>query len=246
MFFPMHKFLFNLSTRGMGVGNTFGEQRLFKEFYPKMLPENAVVVDIGAGSGAFLSKILEKRSDAKVFAFEPNPSSFKILKEKYDYKIKTFQMGVGRNRSTATLYDLPGRQDSGAASIHKEVFQGIYNIEKVVSHNIEITTLDEQMEKENIKRINLLKIDTEGNELDVLHGASKLLKENSIDIIQFEFNAMNAYSNSSFRNFWEILENYDFYRVLTDGLLKIDKYFPITCEIYGEQNFVAIRKDFKK
>ena len=68
--------------------------------------------------------------------------------------------------------------------------------------------------------IDLLKIDTEGNEFNVLKGAKKLFEFNKIKAIHFEFNQMNIVSKSSFKDFWDLLnENFIFYRILPRGRL---------------------------
>jgi hypothetical protein len=42
-----------------------------------------------------------------------------------------------------------------------------------------------------------------------------------------------------FKDSWDFLPNYDFYRMLPDGLVKIENYSPIFCEIFAYQNIVA-------
>ena len=61
-------------------------------------------------------------------------------------------------------------------------------------------------------------------------------------MIQFEFNEMNVASRVFFRDFWLMLPNYEFYRLMVDGMIRIDKYDPIYCEIFAFQNIVAFRR----
>jgi len=56
---------------------------------------------------------------------------------------------------------------------------------------------------------------------------------------------MNVYSRVFFRDFYELLVNYNFFRMLPDGLIFLGKYNPIFQEIFAYQNIVAIRKDLK-
>ena len=85
----------------------------------------------------------------------------------------------------------------------------------------------------------LLKIDTEGHELEVLKGFEPYIRQNKVDLIHFEFNEMNVASRVFFKDFWEFLPNYDFYRMLQDGLIPIKNYNPVYCEIFAYQNIVA-------
>ena len=64
-----------------------------------------------------------------------------------------------------------------------------------------LSTLDLFCEREAIPNIDFLKIDTEGNELDVLEGAKKLLSGGKIKIIQFEFGECDVFSQSFFERF---------------------------------------------
>jgi hypothetical protein len=54
---------------------------------------------------------------------------------------------------------------------------------------------------------------------------------------------MNIISKKSFKDFWDLLENYEIYRILFDGsLMKLREYSPINCELYAYQNIIAIQK----
>jgi len=74
----------------------------------------------------------------------------------------------------------------------------------------------------------------------VLRGGIKTLKKKKIKAIHFEFNEMNVVSRCFFRDFWKILDQYKFYRLLPNGMLEIRNYTPLSCEIFAYQNIVAI------
>ncbi len=113
-----------------------------------------------------------------------------------------------------------------------------------ISHTVDIIKLDNFVLEQNLSVIDLLKIDTEGNEFKVLLGCINALQDKRIKAIHIEFNEMNIVSKVSFKDFWDLLRNYDFYRILPGGgLLPIKNYSPIVCEIYAFQNIVAILKD---
>ena len=107
---------------------------------------------------------------------------------------------------------------------------------------MDIDFIDDFVLQNQIEKINLLKIDTEGNELNVLLGAKDSLKAGRIEAIHFEFNEMNVISNTFFKDFWDLLVEFDFYRVLHDGMHHIQTYNTLTCEIFAYQNIVAIKR----
>ena len=48
---------------------------------------------------------------------------------------------------------------------------------------VDITTIDSYCQKQNIKSIDILKMDVQGNEINVLKGAKQMLKEKRIKLI---------------------------------------------------------------
>lgn len=112
-----------------------------------------------------------------------------------------------------------------------------------VEKEITTTTLDGYAEASGIDHIHLLKIDTEGHELEVLRGASGLLQQKQIDLIQIEFNEMNVISRVFFRDFAETLSDYRAFRLLPSGVLPINNY-PLKTELFAFQNLVFVHNRF--
>jgi dynactin complex subunit len=139
------------------------------------------------------------------------------------------------------LYNYKNAPGSQHASLFKDVIEHIHHGESTVVQ-VDVTTIDRFMEEHAIQKIDVLKIDTEGNDLNVLHGAKHAIEQQQIDIIHFEFNEMNVVSRVFFKDFCDILPNYTFYRMLPDGIISLGEYYPLVFEIFAFQNIVAIRK----
>lgn len=139
------------------------------------------------------------------------------------------------------LFDYKNNDGSSHASLYKQVITDLHKGD-VVSHKVNIVKLDELLKDFN-KKIDLLKIDTEGNEYNVLLGATSLLK--NINAIHFEFNEMNIISKTTFKDFWDLLnKDFVFFRILPYGkLLPIKNYSTIYCEIYHYQNIICLKKE---
>jgi len=103
--------------------------------------------------------------------------------------------------------------------------------------------LDEYAQENSIDRITLLKIDTEGHELEVLKGAQSLLSKGAIDLIQIEFNEMNIVSRVFFRDNQKLLVGYKAYRLLPTGAIPIGKS-PLKSELFAFQNIVFVHERF--
>lgn len=205
--------------------------------------EAFIVLDVGANVGNYSKKVLEINPKVQLHCFEPHPKTFKVLEENIGFdKAQLNNKGVGETNSTLQLYDYSEADGSSHASLHKGVIEEVHGKDSVV-HQVEVIELESYLKEKGIDKVNLLKIDTEGNELAVLKGLGEYLSQKKIEKIHFEFNEMNIFSKSSFLDFLKILEGYQFSRLLPNGKrLPITKYAAVDHEIYAYQNVVAERK----
>lgn len=246
IFRKLNMFLYHISLRGLGILNYQGEYLTGEKAWLKNYlkdKRNPVVLDVGANVGNYSKDILASNDNVKVFAFEPHPTTFKKLISNINEKnFKAFNFGVGDVEGKLELFDYDNKDGSSHASLYRDVIKDLHK-GNPISHTVDIIKLDEFLSNENIDKIDLLKIDTEGNEFKVLIGCMNHLKSKKIKAIHMEFNEMNIISKVSFKDFWDLLEDYDFYRILPGGaLIPIKNYAPISCEIYAFQNIVAILK----
>lgn len=246
-FEKLNKLLFKLSLRGLGILNhetsiISGEQ----SFLMKTMPgRKGVLIDVGANKGNYSKEALRYNPTMTSYAIEPHPLTFKQLLEntKDNSTIIPINKGLASSAGRLQLFDYSDKDGSSHASLFKDVITEIHAAGRAVAHDIEVTTIDDLVDSEKICEIALLKIDTEGNELDILNGARETLSRNIIKIIHFEFNEMNIASRANFRDFWKLLDNYKLYRLLPQEMLEIESYNTLTCEIYAYQNIVAILKE---
>ncbi len=228
-----------MSLRGIGILNyegykTSGEAWFLNTF---LKGKNIkTIVDVGANDDPYGIEI----PNAEVFALEPNLHTFLRLKrntKKYS-NIHCFSIGLSDKKGKATLYDI-SEKGTTLATLQKDVLEESYGT-KSTSTQITLSTLDDFVKDNNIKNVDLLKIDTEGNEYNVLLGAKKTLSKGKVKIVLFEFNEMNVHNRVFFKDFYEILKDFTLYRLLPDGLMPLGEYRPITHELFAFQNIVAI------
>lgn len=251
-FLRLNRFFFNLSIRGLGIQNyknfrQTGESK-FLEVFSKIHTgdKKIVALDVGANKGEYVKLVLDKckSTPVQIFAFEPGHEQFKYLQSNYlQSNVYVFNVACSEKSGERFFY-MDG--DTGEfSSLYPSVFKG--NIKGGLKKiKIKTVKLDDVIYQQKLKKINLLKIDTEGSEFEVLNGGRKAINSGTIEIIQFEFNSMNTSSRKFLKDFINLLESYSFYRLLPNGIIKVDSYNPLFWEVFSFQNFVAVRKDLVK
>lgn len=144
------------------------------------------IFDVGANQGKMAERLLRIFPEAEVYAFEPAAKAFALLSEKArsQPRLHAYHMALGATTGEATLYlndneemcTLRDNQARGAAGETK----------------IKVDTLDRFCHEHADLRgntLDLLKIDTEGFEIEVLKGAGSLLMERRIRFIYAECSA---------------------------------------------------------
>jgi FkbM family methyltransferase len=234
-----------MALRGLGVLNYYddavsGEQYFIKKILPKWITRPApVLFDVGANVGDYSAMLVTSFPLAKVYSFEPHPITFPALyRSRQENHMFCYNKALGSSIGKLPLFDTANSDGSQHATLTEAVIGEIHH-QQLVSHVVEVDTLDNFAAEHNIEYIDFIKIDTEGSELAVLKGGSDLLARKRIGVIQFEFNEMNVYSRSFLNDFRLLLSNYKLMRLLPYGLLELPDT-PVLTELYGYQNLVAV------
>ena len=174
-----------LSKKGLGL--SVSHYGTYEELEAKIMEEKIetgnIVVDIGANIGLHtLNMARIVGNTGQVFAFEPDPSNFEILKK--NVKINNYkniileQKAVGDKHGRVTLY----QSDN---PINHRIFPQTEQAKSEIQ--VELTNLDNYFDSDMIDKINFIKIDVEGMEFGVLKGMKNILKNNKKIKILFEF-----------------------------------------------------------
>ncbi|MDP9316966.1 MAG: FkbM family methyltransferase [Chloroflexota bacterium] len=246
-FYKFNELLFHVSLRGLGVLN-YQNDRISGEawFIDHIVGQkpNLLVLDVGANEGGYANRIRQRSPSAVIHAFEPHPRTYKQLAEAAAHHGYTsHNVGLGEEHGEMELFDYAGEGDgSQHASLYKDVIEQIHQ-GTATATQVHIVTVDAFLDQRNIQHVDLLKIDTEGHELKVLVGAKRAIAEGRIDCLHIEFNEMNVVSRVFFKDLYDLLPGYAFFRMLPDGLAPLGAYRPLTYEIFAFQNIVARRRE---
>ncbi|MFH1360100.1 MAG: FkbM family methyltransferase [Candidatus Omnitrophota bacterium] len=202
--------------------------------------------DIGANKGHYALEALKINNTTKIYAFEPHPKIFNELRKNVSAtSISVKNKAVSDVQGNVLLYDyFDSAHSSSHATLCAHVIEDVHKSPST-SYEVGAIILDDFIHENQIHKINLLKIDTEGHELKVLRGGMKSIDANMVDVIQFEFTQINSTSRIYMKDFYDLLSpKYSFFRLLPNGFLPLGTYSPTKHEIFGYQNIIAVRREF--
>ena len=145
------------------------------EFWRSYLQPGMTVIDVGANVGVYTFSAAEKvGKTGKVIAVEP----FSLCVECLEKTCEINQF------SWVTIYGGAASSSNGkiklllnpANELNQVVFDGLENANYDNFQEIPCFTLDSIVEKENLEKIDFLKLDAEGHEMEILAGSQELIK----------------------------------------------------------------------
>ena len=128
--------------------------------------EGDVIVDCGANSGDLTIELKNRAPKVRYIGVEPNPEDFKVLKKNVDLEFsECVNRALGERNETLNFYVCTEKGDSSL--VEPPVYAEIVDVE--------VVRLDNLCNEFGIKRIKLLKLEAEGYEPEILHGAAGVL-----------------------------------------------------------------------
>jgi len=113
--------------------------------------------------------------DFELHAFEPVPDSRKQLQETLARQVESGRVrvnGIALSNESKTLPIYVPHSRAATSTLHPD---SSVNYQQVL--DVQASTLDRYCLENSIDRIDLVKIDTEGNDLRVIQGATQLLRQ---------------------------------------------------------------------
>lgn len=237
----LNRVFLHLGLRGLGILNyqdfvVSGERHFARQILSLKEGQNAACIfDVGAHDGEYAQMIIGLRQGGiDLHCFEPSPVSFvnlSNLQKRYVGQVIANNFGLSDAEGDALLYEAEDISGSQLASLYSQGNGSAYTVA--------LSTGDLYCEENEIRKIDLLKIDVEGHELAVLRGFGRMLSEGRINAIQFEFNTTNESSRTALKDFESYLDGYRLYRLLPKG--RVMRIGAIDSSIYLYQNIVALR-----
>jgi FkbM family methyltransferase len=157
-------------------------QDVYIDLLHKYKVDIKLAFDVGAHKGETLDDLKNYYDNSVVHCFEPIQNNFSLLKQKAaQYKYVTVNDFALSNNIGSIIIEK--QKDSQTNSLK---FEATESTLEANTEQIQVNTLNAYTKEVNITKIDLLKIDVEGFELQVLEGGSNLLQNNSIHFIFLE------------------------------------------------------------
>jgi len=131
------------------------------------IPDNSTILDVGASMGVFSIYAATSARNVKIYAFEPCNDSFDLMLENVranhqEGQIKCFNLAVAADSQPRILF-----LEDTAFFFPTLIVQQPETSPRQI--NVSCITLEEIIEANDLKKIDLLKMDCEGSEYEILY-----------------------------------------------------------------------------
>lgn len=145
-----------------------------------LLPKNGVFIDAGANMGYFSLLAARKvGTEGRIFAVEPSSRDFIRLVDNVNINelheiISCYKLAFSDSAGTAEII-IANDERSGLNTLGIDF--STKGIEKVDTEKVEKITIDDFVEREEIKNVDVIKLDIEGSEFAALSGAKNTVQK---------------------------------------------------------------------
>jgi len=188
-----------------GIAATVELEKLLKDI---RIPET--IIDVGSNKGQFILLIEKLFPNKKIYSFEPITEILNKQKKFFKYKKNIFfyNLALGSSIKSEDFF-ITNRMDSSSFLKIAKLENNSKDYLIKEKRSIQISTLDDILNNENITGPILLKMDVQGYELEVLKGSSNMLSK--IDYLLLEVSKNEMYQNQPReKNIIDYLKNLNF------------------------------------
>jgi FkbM family methyltransferase len=195
-----------------------------RKFYSTKLSNRPIrILDVGSNKGQSIDFFLAIDASAQIIGFEPNQRLFNYLKKKYAHNSNIELQNLGVSESSGILVFNENVLDE-TSSFEELNTQSDYLQQKakilgvtiseltVSSYEVDVVSLlDFVNDRNDLKHIDVLKIDVEGHEFKVLTGLFSLTSlPIVINFIQIEYHNDDMYLNSNADELFGLLNRHGY------------------------------------
>lgn len=173
-----------------------------------------VIFDVGAHKGSVAKRYRELFPFSKIYCFEPFPDSFNVLEAETasDRNITVVKAAVAKIAGKSTFY-VNNLNDTSSLMSRPSSSRRYYPKDAGTIENISVDTitLDTFCEQNDLHKIDILKFDIQGGELNALKGSSKLLANIKVPLIYTEIMFIPHYESGVMMfELWDYLSKFGY------------------------------------
>ena len=178
-----------------------------------------ICLDVGANVGQTIEMLVDSLDNPKVFSFEPSTAIHQALADKIRQNlpkwnnVELFKLALGEAPSELEFKNYGNTLLSSFLDLADDTRNPFHGNKDTVTtlETVEVSTVDRFVQEHNLSQIDLLKIDTQGFDLNVLKGAKKSFEQGLIKNVFLEMNFCPLYDKQgSPSQMIDFLAQYDF------------------------------------
>ncbi|MEE3372497.1 MAG: FkbM family methyltransferase [Planctomycetota bacterium] len=157
-----------------------------------------ICFDVGANSGQTIRKLHRIFEEPEIYAFEPSSNAFQgLIDQGYESAASLSNLALGEEEGDAVLINNETSTLSSILELEQSHENPFRDRKTSSQEKVAVSTVDKQMEKFGIEKLDLLNSDTQGFEARVLRGAKRALSAGNIGAVLVEINFARLYSDQS-------------------------------------------------
>jgi FkbM family methyltransferase len=207
----------------------------------KVMPNCRLVFDVGSHTGGWAESALAINPKLEIHCFEVSVETHRLMIERTPrLPVIANAFGLGAQAETRTLYSF-GAGNNANSLYHRSGMAARGFPPQSQIETVRLDTADDYCARHGILAIDFMKIDTEGHELDVLHGARGLLAEQAIGAVQFEYGGCNIDSRALLLDIFGLLAEVGYIaaKIMPNHIAVMPEY-DTRLENFRYQNWLAV------
>ncbi len=194
----------------------------------RYLPHCKVVFDVGANVGDWAALALQVSPDIELHCFEPSASTYAQLTGRgLPGRVVCNHSAMGAEPGERILYRTSGV--SALSSLYRREGLEYLGLEAwEPEETVTVDCVDAYCARRGVDAVDFIKVDVEGNELEVLRGMSQMLRAGRIGIVQFEYGGSYIDARVFLGDIWRHVlasnPHYRFYKLTAHGIRHVPHY----------------------
>jgi len=207
----------------------------------KIMPNCRIVFDVGSHLGSWAEAALAINPALEIHCFEASVATHRLLTERTPpLPVIANPFGLGAVAETRTLYCF-GDGNNANSLYRRTGLESLGFPPQAKTETVTLDTVDAYCARRGIAAIDFMKIDTEGHDLYVLQGASRLMAAKAIGAVQFEYGGCNIDSRVLLRDLFDYLAGVDYLpaKIMPNHIAVMPSY-DARLENFRFQNWLAL------